>query len=217
MKRENEDELSVKEEEVEADENLQENLQNNGKHEETENSENQKAQPREIALINPPKRQRRGDDDQIRFLIPSKTAGAIIGKGGSNIQRIRTEFNVQINIADCKGPERIVMIASTQETCCKVTQEIMKYFDRPNVEEHELRLLIHQSLAGCVIGKAGAKITELKTRIGCGLKVFSNCCPQSTDRIVQIVGKEQQCMECLNEILNMFKTVGYFYFFFVGP
>lgn len=31
-----------------------------------------------------------------------------------------------------------------------------------NVEECELRVLLHQSLAGCVIGKGGSKIKELK-------------------------------------------------------
>ncbi|CRK96425.1 CLUMA_CG009841, isoform A [Clunio marinus] len=31
-----------------------------------------------------------------------------------------------------------------------------------NVDECELRVLIHQSLAGCVIGKGGSKIKELK-------------------------------------------------------
>lgn len=31
-----------------------------------------------------------------------------------------------------------------------------------SVDEFEIRMLIHQSLAGCVIGKAGSKIKELK-------------------------------------------------------
>lgn len=31
-----------------------------------------------------------------------------------------------------------------------------------SVEECELRVLLHQSLAGCVIGKGGSKIKELK-------------------------------------------------------
>jgi hypothetical protein len=35
-------------------------------------------------------------------------------------------------------------------------------FSQSNGEEYELRMLIHQSLAGCVIGKSGGKIKELK-------------------------------------------------------
>lgn len=156
---------------------------------------------------NPPaKRPRKNEDEEIRLLIPSKMAGAIIGKGGQNIQKLRTEYNVQVNVADCKGPERVITIVSNLDTCCEVIKEIMKHFEKGSADEYELRVLMHQSLAGCVIGKSGAKIKELKDKIGCRLKIFSNIAPQSTDRIAQIVGREEQCMECLIEILDLIKT-----------
>lgn len=49
---------------------------------------------------NPPKRQRHNIENQeIRLLIPSKVAGAIIGKGGQNIQKLRTEcYNNRITL-----------------------------------------------------------------------------------------------------------------------
>lgn len=36
------------------------------------------------------------------------------------------------------------------------------HLSQGNVDECELRVLLHQSLAGCVIGKGGSKIKELK-------------------------------------------------------
>jgi hypothetical protein len=36
------------------------------------------------------------------------------------------------------------------------------FHQQGSAEEYELRVLIHQSLAGCVIGKSGSKIKELK-------------------------------------------------------
>ncbi|KFB48366.1 AGAP005015-PA-like protein [Anopheles sinensis] len=33
----------------------------------------------------------RSEEQEVRLLIPSKMAGAIIGKGGHNIQKLRTE------------------------------------------------------------------------------------------------------------------------------
>ncbi|CAO1302656.1 unnamed protein product [Diamesa hyperborea] len=157
---------------------------------------------------NPAKRQRR-DDEEVRLLIPSKLAGAVIGKGGHNIQKLRTEYKAQVNVGDCQGPERVITIGADLDTCCKVIKDIMKHFDKEpqgNVEEYELRMLLHQSLAGCVIGKGGSKIKELKDKIGCRLKIFSNIAPQSTDRIAQIIGKEDQCLECLIEITDLLKT-----------
>jgi len=153
----------------------------------------------------PNKRVRRDSDEEIRLLIPSKFAGAVIGKGGQNIQKLRNEYKAQVNVGDCQGPERVVTIGGNLDTCCNVIKDIMKHFDKGNVDEYELRLLIHQSLAGCVIGKAGAKIKELKDKIGCRLKIFSNIAPQSTDRIAQVIGKEQQCMDAMCEIIDLIR------------
>jgi hypothetical protein len=40
----------------------------------------------------PQKRSRRGDDE-VRLLIPSKVAGSIIGKGGQNITKLRSQVS----------------------------------------------------------------------------------------------------------------------------
>ncbi|XP_070507261.1 heterogeneous nuclear ribonucleoprotein K-like isoform X2 [Chironomus tepperi] len=180
--------------------------QNTDNQDQESNENNSNNQNQDSGPINPPKRQRRSDDEEVRLLIPSKMAGAIIGKGGHNIQKLRTEYKVQVNVGDCQGPERVITIASNLDTCCTVIREIMKHFDKGNADECELRVLIHQSLAGCVIGKSGAKIKELKDRIGCRLKIFSNIAPQSTDRIAQIVGREDQCIDCLTEIMDLIKS-----------
>lgn len=39
------------------------------------------------------------------------------------------------------------------------------------------------------------------------MKVFSNVCPQSSDRIVQCVGKADQAVESIREILDLVKEV----------
>lgn len=39
------------------------------------------------------------------------------------------------------------------------------------------------------------------------MKVFSNVCPQSSDRIVQCVGKAEQAVESIREILDLVKEV----------
>ncbi|XP_023037893.1 heterogeneous nuclear ribonucleoprotein K homolog isoform X2 [Drosophila willistoni] len=80
---------------------------------------------------------------------------------------------------------------------------MLKYFEERD-EDFDVRLLIHQSLAGCVIGKGGQKIKEIRDRIGCRfLKVFSNVAPQSTDRVVQTVGKQSQVIEAVREVITL--------------
>ncbi|KAG2466023.1 HNRPK protein, partial [Polypterus senegalus] len=67
----------------------------------------------------------------------------------------------------------------------------------------ELRLLIHQSLAGGIIGVRGAKIKELRENTQTTIKLFQECCPHSTDRVVLVGGKPERVVECIKIILDL--------------
>lgn len=67
----------------------------------------------------------------------------------------------------------------------------------------ELRLLIHQSLAGSIIGVKGAKIKELRENTKTSIKLFQECCPQSTDRVVLVGGKTERVVECIKTMLEL--------------
>lgn len=44
-------------------------------------------------------------------------------------------------------------------------------------------------------------------KIGTKIKIFSNCAPQSTDRVIQIVGEPDKCVETIREIITIVKSV----------
>ncbi|XP_056146288.1 heterogeneous nuclear ribonucleoprotein K, like isoform X3 [Lampris incognitus] len=69
--------------------------------------------------------------------------------------------------------------------------------------DSELRLLIHQSLAGGIIGVKGAKIKELRENTQTTIKLFQECCPHSTDRVVLVGGKPKRVVECIKVILEL--------------
>ncbi|KAJ9599638.1 hypothetical protein L9F63_026513, partial [Diploptera punctata] len=73
-------------------------------------------------------------------------------------------------------------------------------------EDVDLRMLVHQSQAGCIIGKSGFKIKELREKTGARIKIFSNCCPQSTERVCQISGRPNTCTDSIKEIMELIKT-----------
>ncbi|KAL9916013.1 heterogeneous nuclear ribonucleoprotein K isoform X2 [Glossina fuscipes] len=150
----------------------------------------------------PDKRNRR-NDDQVRVLIPSNIAGAIIGKGGQHIQKMRTQYKATVSVDDSQGPERTILISADLEATLQIITEMLKYYEERD-DEYDVRLLIHQSLAGCIIGKGGQKIKEIRDNIGCRiLKVFSNVAPQSTDRVVQTVGKKTQVVDAIREVITL--------------
>uniref|UniRef100_A0A3B3W1G9 Heterogeneous nuclear ribonucleoprotein K n=1 Tax=Poecilia latipinna TaxID=48699 RepID=A0A3B3W1G9_9TELE len=145
---------------------------------------------------------------ELRILLQSKNAGAVIGKGGKNIKALRSDYNASVSVPDSSGPERILSISADIETIGEILLKII-----PTLEEYqqyngndfdcELRLLIHQSLAGSIIGVKGAKIKELRENTKTSIKLFQECCPQSTDRVVLVGGKMERVVECIKTMLEL--------------
>uniref|UniRef100_A0A3B3QDE2 Heterogeneous nuclear ribonucleoprotein K n=1 Tax=Paramormyrops kingsleyae TaxID=1676925 RepID=A0A3B3QDE2_9TELE len=155
------------------------------------------------------KRSRNTDEMvELRILLQSKNAGAVIGKGGKNIKALRTDYNASVSVPDSSGPERILSISADIETVGEILLKII-----PTLEEYqhykgidfdcELRLLIHQSLAGSIIGVKGAKIKELRENTQTTIKLFQECCPHSTDRVVLVGGKPDRVVECIKIMLEL--------------
>jgi heterogeneous nuclear ribonucleoprotein K len=159
----------------------------------------------------------RGDKFETRLLVPSKVAGSIIGKGGSNIQKLRADNNANVRIPDCPGPERVMTILTSDcESAVKVVEQSLPYMTEDAVRGGpggaansspdaaiELRFLIHQSIVGGIIGRAGFKIKEIRDNSGANIKVYQNCAPQSTDRCVSIQGAADKIAKAAGEVLNV--------------
>ncbi len=164
-----------------------------------------------------PMKRPRGDKFETRVLVPSKVAGSIIGKGGSNIQKLRTDNNANVRIPDCPGPERVMTILTNDsESAVKVVEQSLPFMTEDAVRGGpggaansspdaavELRFLIHQSIVGGIIGRAGFKIKEIRDNSGANIKVYQNCAPQSTDRCVAIQGSADKIAKAAQEVLNV--------------
>lgn len=47
----------------------------------------------------------------------------------------------------------------------------------------------------------------LLQKTGARIKIYSHCCPHSTDRLISICGKPTTCIECIRELIATIKTV----------
>merc|ERR1719400_3018217 len=70
----------------------------------------------------------------------------------------------------------------------------------------EVRILIHQSVVGGIIGRAGFKIKEIRDQSGANIKVYQTCAPQSTDRCVAVIGQADKIVEALKLILQVVES-----------
>uniref|UniRef100_A0A914LUP8 K Homology domain-containing protein n=1 Tax=Meloidogyne incognita TaxID=6306 RepID=A0A914LUP8_MELIC len=50
---------------------------------------------------------------ELRFLIPTKSAGAIIGKGGESIKALRAKYEAHVLVPDRSTPERVGIACPT--------------------------------------------------------------------------------------------------------
>ena len=77
------------------------------------------------------KRSRNTDEMvELRILLQSKNAGAVIGKGGKNIKALRTDYNASVSVPDSSGPKCILSISADIETIGEILKKII-----PTLEE----------------------------------------------------------------------------------
>ncbi|KAF7493348.1 Heterogeneous nuclear ribonucleoprotein K [Sarcoptes scabiei] len=174
---------------------------------------------------------------EIRFLVSSRDAGAIIGRGGSNITHLRQTYESYVIVPDCLSPERVLTVVTNVEHIPKIIKEILKFIDstplqnsqhgsktssnrRGNISRSnyptssssngnqcEIRLLLHTSHAGGLIGKGGSRITQLREETKAGIKIYSECCPQSTERVCSITGSIDIVTDATTVILSLIRTL----------
>ncbi|CAF0842857.1 unnamed protein product [Didymodactylos carnosus] len=88
-------------------------------------SDNNTSQNNYLSPLDRRKRLPNSSQCEIRILMTSKDAGAIIGKGGSSIQKLRSDYKCTIQIPDCSSPERVLIISGDYEQCFDCLQQIV--------------------------------------------------------------------------------------------
>ena len=172
-----------------------------------------------------PKRMRQsaGGDLEMRCLVPSKTAGAIIGKGGVNIKEMRETYGAQIKLDTENAEERILRVKAAIPSCGDIIVKVLALMNEDDGrgfrgrgrgggrgggrDDHSrMKLLVHQSQAGGVIGTKGMKIKELREKTGAIIKVDQDCLPFSTDRTVLVCGTPEVISKCIVLILELLEV-----------
>uniref|UniRef100_A0A915PC50 K Homology domain-containing protein n=1 Tax=Setaria digitata TaxID=48799 RepID=A0A915PC50_9BILA len=172
---------------------------------------------------------------ELRLLVSSRGAGGIIGKGqfsmiesmnaAGAIEFLRCyvlylHYHENVHFTECAVGRsvflfletvRIATIVATVENVLAIVTEVIPKLDDSREGDSsrpiELRVLVHSSHAGAVIGRQGSKIKEMKEELGVQMKVFAQCPPQSTERVVSIKGAPDKIIACVNHIMNMLKEI----------
>jgi len=150
----------------------------------------------EYGEISSYKKRSRNDGDKMRFLVQGRFCGAIIGKGGENIKRLRQQ-NINIKVQDTRK-EGVLTLAGDRDTCVSVFKEILPLIPESpfpvNPKEvcaFEVNLLVQSDQVGCIIGKGGQRIKEIREESSGKVRVYQDCLPNSNERVVAIGGEDE--------------------------
>nr|XP_048713622.1 poly(rC)-binding protein 4 isoform X3 [Caretta caretta] len=147
----------------------------------------------------------------LRMLMHGKEVGSIIGKKGETVKRIREQSSARITISEGSCPERITTITGSTDAVFRAVSMIAFKLEedlgtgatnggavsKPPVT---LRLVIPASQCGSLIGKAGAKIKEIRETTGAQVQVAGDLLPNSTERAVTVSGVPDAIIQCVRQI-----------------
>lgn len=160
------------------------------------------------------------NSDSVRFLIENAQVGAIIGKGGSNVSRIREETGVFLSIlkTDIKQvSERIMMMKGDSATIALAVSAVAQNLrdshtirnntadSSSDVGSTNIRMLVHRAACGAIIGKGGATIKETQQECGVRIQISNEPLPNSTDKAVTISGTPSQLQAAMERILDQLR------------
>lgn len=141
---------------------------------------------------------------KVRLLIDAHQVGAIIGKGGANIAATRAESGTFMSILKAESPDVRERVMEVKGSIAAVLHAIQLVADRlvAVAQEHEekdgltsnlttttsLKLLVHKSVVGAIIGRGGAVIRQTQEDSGARVQVSNDLLPRSTEKTCQVSG-----------------------------
>uniref|UniRef100_A0A0C9S6Z6 TSA: Wollemia nobilis Ref_Wollemi_Transcript_10183_3113 transcribed RNA sequence n=1 Tax=Wollemia nobilis TaxID=56998 RepID=A0A0C9S6Z6_9CONI len=163
--------------------------------------------------------QRMSSQEEITFrlLCSNEKVGGIIGKGGSIIKGLQRDTGSDIKIADAvpDEDERVVIItapALSEGRLSPAQDAVLRVFNRimSSVPEKEkmatARLLVPSNQIGCLLGKGGSIISDMRRATGANIRIFAKeqlpKCASQNDEVVQVTGEVEAVHEALIQITS---------------
>lgn len=150
-----------------------------------------------------------------KLLCQADKVGSLIGKGGSVIRALQNETGASIKVTDAgfNSDERVVVISArenteqrhspAQDAVIRVQTRIAEIGFEPGAAAIA-RLLVHPQQVGCLLGKGGHIINEMRRATGASIRVFPKEQVQkggsSHEEVVQVIGSLQCVQDALFHI-----------------
>ncbi|XP_071053250.1 RNA-binding protein Pasilla isoform X3 [Onthophagus taurus] len=161
-----------------------------------------------------------------KLLVPSVAAGAIIGKGGETIAQLQKDTTARVKMSKSHDfypgtTERVCLITGSAEAIMQVLDFIMdKIREKPDLNkpitdtdnkmqdrDKQVKILVPNSTAGMIIGKAGNYIKLIKENSGSYVQISQKAKDVSLqERCITVIGEKEAnkkaCMMILSKVVD---------------
>ncbi|KAM7269823.1 hypothetical protein ACFE04_025320 [Oxalis oulophora] len=176
------------------------------------------------SLYTAPRDETSSKEFSIRFVCPTNNIGGVIGKGGSIINQIRQESGagIKVDSSATEGNDCLITVSSkeffedtfspTLDAAIRLQPRCSEKIERDSGKtiSYTTRLLVSTSRVGCLIGKGGSIITELRRITKANVRVLGNeSVPKvatKDDEIVMISGDLDVVKDALVQVATRLRT-----------
>ncbi|KAF1865821.1 hypothetical protein Lal_00021822 [Lupinus albus] len=143
-----------------------------------------------------------------KLLCQQDKVGSLIGKGGTIVRALQNETGASIQIVDA-GPDSEERTpeqnpSPSQEAVIRVHHRLAEIGFEPS-SATVARLLVRSPQVGCLLGKGGHVISEMRKVTGANIRIFSKeqikYIPQN-EEVVQVMGNLQSVQDALFHITS---------------
>lgn len=153
---------------------------------------------------------------ELRILIDNSQVGAIIGKQGANVKAVREATSVYVSIlkTDYRSVQERVLVLKGQLSnisiaCGQIFKNIQIGQSADGNPDDEtvstIRLLVHKSTVGAIIGLGGVTVRETQEETGARIQISNEPLANSTDKTVSITGTCEKIEKTVDKVLNQLK------------
>ncbi|XP_077243772.1 KH domain-containing protein At4g18375-like isoform X2 [Tasmannia lanceolata] len=151
---------------------------------------------------------------KVRVLCPSDKIGRVIGKGGSSIKNVREATGARIEVDDTKDErdECVITVTSTESVddlkSTAVEAVLLLQGKINDIDDDDdtvnMRLLVPHKVIGCLIGKSGSIVNDMRKRTKADIRISKGekpRCANSDDELVEAIGKVGSVRDALVQII----------------
>ncbi|XP_065876893.1 KH domain-containing protein At4g18375-like isoform X2 [Euphorbia lathyris] len=154
----------------------------------------------------------RSEELILRVLCPFDKIGRVIGKGGGTIKSIRQASGARIEVDDTKADrdDCVITVTATEspdDLKSMGVEAILLLQGKINDEDDDagrFRLLVPSKVIGCIIGKSGSIVNEIRKRTRADVRISKGekpKCAGANDELVEVLGEVGSVRDALVQIV----------------